>query len=78
MASDAHRKAVAKFQATKARVNIWMSPEGKEKLTENFNTLMSAIIKAKPAAAKGQYRKSVAVASTMGPGIKLNPARITE
>lgn len=33
MASDAHRKAVAKFQATKARVNIWMSPEGKEKLT---------------------------------------------
>ncbi|MBR5218632.1 MAG: 50S ribosomal protein L1 [Clostridia bacterium] len=51
---------------------------GKEKLTENFNTLMSAIIKAKPAAAKGQYLKSVAVASTMGPGIKLNPARITE
>ncbi len=51
---------------------------GKEKLTENFNTLMSAIIKAKPAAAKGQYLKSVAVASTMGPGIKLNPARISE
>ena len=35
MASDAHRKAVAKFQAKKARVNIWMSPEGKEKLTEH-------------------------------------------
>ena len=34
MVSDAHRKAVAKFQATKARVNIWMAPEGKEKLTE--------------------------------------------
>ena len=34
MATDAHRKAVAKFQATKARVNIWMSPEGKEKLVE--------------------------------------------
>jgi hypothetical protein len=34
MATDAHRKAVAKFQATKARVNIWMSPEGKERLTE--------------------------------------------
>ena len=34
MASDAHRKAVAKFQATKARVNIWMSPEGKEKLVD--------------------------------------------
>lgn len=38
MASDAHRKAVAKFQATKARVNIWMSPEGKEKLTEYAKT----------------------------------------
>ena len=34
MASEAHRKAVAKFQATKARVNVWMSPEGKERLTE--------------------------------------------
>lgn len=45
---------------------------GKEKLTENFNALMRAIIKAKPAAAKGQYLKSVAVATTMGPGIKLN------
>ena len=38
MASDAHRKAVAKFQATKARVNIWMTPEGKEKLTEYVKT----------------------------------------
>ena len=38
MASDAHRKAVAKFQAKKARVNIWMSPEGKEKLTEYAKT----------------------------------------
>lgn len=51
---------------------------GKEKLTENFSTLMSAIIKAKPSAAKGQYLKSVAVASTMGPGIKLNTAKIGE
>lgn len=34
MATDAHRKAVAKFQSTKARVNVWMSPNGKEKLTE--------------------------------------------
>ncbi|SHK35450.1 50S ribosomal protein L1 [Tepidibacter formicigenes] len=51
---------------------------GKEKLTENFSTLMEAVIKAKPAAAKGQYLKSVTVASTMGPGVKINPARVTE
>ena len=49
---------------------------GKDKLAENFNALMSAVIKAKPAAAKGQYLKSVAVASTMGPGIKINQAKI--
>ncbi len=45
---------------------------GKEKLVENFNALMDAIVKAKPAAAKGQYVKSVSVASTMGPGVKIN------
>ena len=45
---------------------------GKEKLAENFNALMDTIVKAKPAAAKGQYIKSVAVSSTMGPGIKVN------
>ena len=45
---------------------------GKEKLAENFNALMDAIVKAKPAAAKGQYVKSVAVSSTMGPGVKVN------
>lgn len=39
MSNDAHRKAVAKFQSTKARVNIWMSPEGKEKLTEYAKTM---------------------------------------
>ena len=49
---------------------------GKEKLSENFNALMGAIVKAKPAAAKGQYLRSVTVASTMGPGIKINATKI--
>ena len=45
---------------------------GVEKLEENFSAIMDAIVKAKPAAAKGTYLKSVAIASTMGPGIKVN------
>ena len=45
---------------------------GVEKLEENFNAIMEALVKAKPAAAKGTYLKSVAIASTMGPGIKVN------
>ncbi len=49
---------------------------GKEKLAENFTALMDAIVKAKPAAAKGQYIKSVAVSSTMGPGVKVNYAKL--
>ncbi len=49
---------------------------GKDKLTENFDALMGAIIKAKPAAAKGQYIKSCVVASTMGPGVKVNSAKL--
>ena len=48
---------------------------GKDKLNENISTVMDAIVKAKPAAAKGQYIRSVAIATTMGPGIKLNNAR---
>ena len=63
------------------KTNIIHCPIGKasfggEKLEENFNTLMSAIIKAKPAAAKGQYIKSCTIASTMGPGIKVNASKI--
>ena len=49
---------------------------GEAKIKENFDTLLSAIIKAKPAAAKGQYIKSCVVASTMGPGIKVNQAKL--
>jgi len=51
---------------------------GKDKLFENFQTLMSAIIKAKPSATKGQYIKSVVLSTTMGPGIKVNQAKIVE
>ena len=63
------------------KTNIIHCPIGKasfgaEKLTENFNALIGAIVKAKPAAAKGQYLKSVVVASTMGPGIKINGAKL--
>ncbi|MCI5597190.1 MAG: 50S ribosomal protein L1 [Lachnospiraceae bacterium] len=63
------------------KTNIIHVPLGKasfseEKLADNFQTLIEAIIKAKPAAAKGQYLKSVVISSTMGPGVKLNPARL--
>lgn len=65
------------------KTNIIHCPIGKvsfgvEKLQDNFATLMDAIIKAKPVAAKGQYLKSITVASTMGPGIKINPSKSTE
>ena len=49
---------------------------GKEKLLENFDVLLGAIVKAKPAAAKGQYIKSCVVSTTMGPGIRLNPNKV--
>ena len=63
------------------KTNIIHCPIGKvsfgpEKLTENFSALMGAIIKAKPAAAKGQYIKSCTVAATMGPGVKVNGAKL--
>ena len=59
------------------KANIIHVPVGKasfteEQLDENFQTLMDAIVKAKPSAAKGQYLKSVVIASTMGPGVKIN------
>lgn len=65
------------------KTNIIHCPIGKvsfgpEKLKENYKTLMEAIVKAKPAAAKGQYIKSCAVASTMGPGIKISQAKVLD
>ena len=79
-------KAVQESKAGKVeyrldKTNIIHCPIGKvsfgpEKLAENFNALMGAIIKAKPAASKGQYIKSCVAASTMGPGVKMNTAKI--
>ncbi len=79
-------KALQEIKAGKVeyrldKTNIIHTPIGKasfgaEKLQENFNALLEAIVKAKPAAAKGQYLKSVTVAATMGPGVKVNPALI--
>jgi len=79
-------KAVEEAKAGKIeyrldKTNIIHCPIGKasfgtEKLAENFNTLVGAVIKARPAAAKGQYIKSCVVASTMGPGIKVNTAKL--
>ncbi len=60
-----------------AHVIIGKASFGKDKLNENLNTLMDAIVRAKPASAKGTYMKSVVVSSTMGPGVKLNPSAFT-
>ncbi|AGC68981.1 50S ribosomal protein L1 [Thermoclostridium stercorarium subsp. stercorarium DSM 8532] len=81
-------KAIADIKAGKIeyrldKTNIIHCPIGKvsfgtEKLLDNFRTLMDAIIRAKPAAAKGQYLKSVVVSSTMGPGIKINQQKVLD
>jgi len=80
-------KAIAEIKAGKIeyrldKTNIIHCPIGKisfgtEKLADNFKTLMDAVIKAKPSAAKGQYLKSVTIVSTMGPGIKVNTTRLS-
>ncbi|WP_373899558.1 50S ribosomal protein L1 [Haloimpatiens sp. FM7315] len=59
-------------------VSIGKASFGVEKLLENFHVLMEAIIKAKPAALKGQYVKSVSLSSTMGPGVKVNPVKVLD
>ncbi|MFL0270291.1 50S ribosomal protein L1 [Candidatus Clostridium radicumherbarum] len=81
-------KAIAEIKAGKVEyrvdktaiihVPIGKRSFGAEKLAENFHAIMEAIVKAKPAAAKGQYVKSVSVSSTMGPGVKINPAKVLD
>ncbi|MBO5418294.1 MAG: 50S ribosomal protein L1 [Clostridia bacterium] len=80
------KKAISEIKAGKIeyrldKTNIIHCPIGKasfgkEKLEENFNAIYDAVLKAKPAAAKGQYIKSAVVTSTMGPGIKINAAKV--
>jgi large subunit ribosomal protein L1 len=81
-------RAIAEIKAGKVeyrvdKTSIVHVPMGKksfgsEKLAENFHALMEALVKAKPAAAKGQYLKSVSVSSTMGPGVKVNPTKVLD
>jgi large subunit ribosomal protein L1 len=80
------KKALEDIKAGKVeyrldKTNIIHTPIGKvsfgqEKLKDNFNALVDAVVKAKPSAAKGQYLRSVTVAATMGPGVKINPLRV--
>ena len=79
-------KALAEIKAGKVeyrldKTNIVHTPIGKvsfgpEKLAENYKALVDAIVKAKPAAAKGQYIRSASIACTMGPGLKINPQKL--
>ena len=79
-------KAIEEVKAGKVeyrldKTNIIHTPIGKasfgaKKLAENFDAIIGAIIKAKPAAAKGQYLRSVTVSATMGPGVKINPLKL--
>lgn len=79
------KRAIEELKAGKIeyrldKTNIIHCPIGKvsfgaDKLIENYRTLYDAVMKAKPAAAKGQYMKSIVIASTMSPGIKINPAK---
>ena len=79
-------KAIQEVKAGKVeyrldKTNIIHTPVGKvsfgaEKLADNFNALMEAVIKARPAAAKGQYLRSVTLTSTMGPGVKVNVQKL--
>lgn len=82
------KKAVTEIKAGKVEyrldktnimhVSIGKVSFGKEKLFDNFKALLDAVVKAKPTTAKGQYLRSVTTASTMGPGVKINPLRIND
>ncbi|MDD7775067.1 MAG: 50S ribosomal protein L1 [Eubacteriales bacterium] len=81
VAKAVHEAKAGKIEYRLDKTNIIHCPIGKasfgkEKLQENFNALVGAVIKARPAAAKGQYIKSCVIASTMGPGIKVNSAKL--
>ncbi|NLW17305.1 MAG: 50S ribosomal protein L1 [Firmicutes bacterium] len=83
VATAVRESKAGKIEYRVDRAGIVHAPIGKvsfpvEKLEENFQTLMDALIKAKPAAAKGQYVRSVTLASTMGPGVRVSPARAVE
>ena len=79
-------KAIADIKAGKIeyrldKSNIIHVPIGKksftdEQLADNFQTLMDAVIKAKPSSLKGQYIRSITLASSMGPGVKVNPQKV--
>ena len=81
-------KAISEIKAGKVeyrldKTNIIHVPVGKksfgtQKLVENLKAIMDAIIKAKPSAAKGKYLRSVTIASTMGPGVKINPTKLMD
>lgn len=81
-------KAIAEIKAGKVEyrvdktaiihVPIGRRSFGAEKLSDNFHSLMEAVVKAKPSGAKGQYIKSVSVSSTMGPGVKINPVKVLD
>ncbi len=81
VAKAVHEAKAGKIEYRLDKTNIIHCPIGKasfgkEKLQENFNALVGAVIKARPAVAKGQYIKSCVIASTMGPGIKVNSAKL--
>jgi len=81
VAKAVHEAKAGKIEYRLDKTNIIHCPIGKisfgpDKLAENFNALVGAVLKAKPAAAKGQYIKSCVIASTMGPGIKINYAKL--
>ena len=82
VAKAVNESMAGKIEYRLDKTNVIHCPIGKasfgaEKLAENFKTLMGAILKARPAAAKGQYVRSCVVASTMGPGIKINAAKLS-